>query len=67
MVKMSHTLFIIFGSTGDLAKRKLFPALYEIFRKKEQEVQILAVGRRDFTLTDFRSYLDSETEDFIQK
>ena len=66
---MQHTLFIIFGSTGDLAKRKLFPALYEIFQKNPPEhiLQIIAVGRRHFREDAFRAYIASETSPFIRK
>ncbi len=63
-----HTIFIIYGSTWDLAKRKLFPALYNIFReKKNLQVDIIAVGRKDFTNDDFRKYLEIETKEFIKK
>ena len=28
---MQDMTFVLFGATGDLAKRKLFPALYNLF------------------------------------
>lgn len=63
-----HTIFIIYWSTWDLAKRKLFPALYNIFKyKKEQSIDIIAVGRRDFSNIEFQNYIDLETEEFIEK
>lgn len=65
---MKHTLFIIFGSTGDLAKRYLFPALYEVARKDSfSDIDILAVGRRDFSDDVFRKYVDTEASNFIRK
>jgi glucose-6-phosphate 1-dehydrogenase len=37
-----HTIFVVFGSTGDLAKRKLFPALYNIYaQQKDAELDII--------------------------
>lgn len=37
-----HTVFVVFGSTGDLAKRKLIPALYNIFQNsKTSQVDII--------------------------
>lgn len=37
-----HTLFVLFGATGDLAKRKLFPALSNIFtHQKNGEIDII--------------------------
>ncbi len=63
-----QTIFIIYWSTWDLAKRKLFPALYNIFKdKKEQNIDIIAVGRRDFSNEEFIQYIDTETSDFIEK
>lgn len=28
-------LIMIFGATGDLAKRKLFPSIYRLFQKRK--------------------------------
>ena len=41
---------IIFGGLGDLAQKKLFPALFELFQKKllSPQQKIVAVGRRNF-------------------
>src|SRR5919108_5337322 len=43
--------FVLFGSTGDLAHRKVFPALYQLWRTNllPHEYQMVAVGRRDYT------------------
>lgn len=42
-------LFVIFGGTGDLARGKLLPALYQLLRRRnfEDRVQVLAVATRD--------------------
>ena len=44
-------LFILFGTTGDLAKKKLFPALYELYTSGwlDPRTRILGIGRRDWT------------------
>jgi hypothetical protein len=31
MLEMDSVTFVLFGATGDLAKRKIFPALYNLF------------------------------------
>ncbi|MDO8661541.1 MAG: hypothetical protein Q7K43_06635, partial [Candidatus Woesearchaeota archaeon] len=59
-----HSIIVIFGATGDLAKHKLFPALEEL--NKEQEISIIAVGRKPFTTTSFREQLLIKT-DFLNK
>jgi glucose-6-phosphate 1-dehydrogenase len=42
---MYNTLIILFGATGDLARRKLIPALYELVqRRAAQEYAFLLIG-----------------------
>jgi glucose-6-phosphate 1-dehydrogenase len=43
----------IFGSTGDLIKRKIFPALQEINKK---DLEIYAIGRREFDNNSYISF-----------
>lgn len=42
--------FVIFGATGDLTKRKLLPAFYNLQAENRlpETFEIIAVGRRDF-------------------
>ena len=44
------------ASTGDLAKRKLFPALYHLERRGELKVPVIGVARSDWTDEDFREH-----------
>lgn len=48
---------IIFGGTGDLAMRKLLPALYHRDRDGQftEESRIIAVGRSDMSTDDYRA------------
>ncbi len=47
---------VIFGATGDLTKRKLMPALYDLCRLGcLDEVRILGVGRQDMSAADYRN------------
>ncbi|NND83951.1 MAG: glucose-6-phosphate dehydrogenase (NADP(+)), partial [Acidimicrobiia bacterium] len=39
-------LFVIFGGTGDLAARKLLPALHELITVGGADAKVLAVGRK---------------------
>ncbi len=61
-----HTIFIIFWSTWDLAKRKLFPALYNIYNSKKQAIDIVWVWRRNFDRQNFIDYVRDESNDFIE-
>ena len=47
---------VLFGATGDLAKRKLFPALYHLVRRGELKVPVIGVARSDWTDDDFRAH-----------
>ena len=37
-------VFIIFGATGDLARRKILPALYELYRQGCTEAGCVVLG-----------------------
>ncbi len=53
---ITPTTFVIFGATGDLALKKLFPALFDLFHKDKlpREFHIFAMARRPFTNESFR-------------
>ncbi|MBN2853741.1 MAG: glucose-6-phosphate dehydrogenase [Clostridia bacterium] len=46
-----NCIFVIFGGTGDLTKRKLIPALYNLFieDRLSKNLMIVSIGRRDYT------------------
>jgi glucose-6-phosphate 1-dehydrogenase len=47
---------VLFGATGDLAKRKLFPALYHLERTGTLHVPVVGVARSDWTDESFREH-----------
>lgn len=52
MTGLNKKIFVIFGGTGDLAYRKLVPAIYDLFvleNLNQQEHEIIVIGRRDYT------------------
>ncbi|MFZ5653228.1 MAG: glucose-6-phosphate dehydrogenase [Pseudomonadota bacterium] len=51
--------FVIFGATGDLAGRKLLPALYGLEEAGElgPDLRLIAFARRDWCGADWRAYL----------
>jgi len=51
------TIIVIFGATGDLAKRKLFPSIYNLYKKGKisEEFAVVGVARRPLTNTEFRN------------
>ena len=50
-------VMVIFGASGDLAKRKLVPALYNLARDKllSQQFAVVGFATRDYTTETFRS------------
>jgi glucose-6-phosphate 1-dehydrogenase len=47
---------VLFGATGDLSKRKLYPALYYMELHGSLDVPVVGVARSDFTDDDFRRH-----------
>ena len=47
---------VIFGATGDLTARKLFPALYNLAKSNllSREFAIIGVGRSAYSIDQFR-------------
>ena len=50
--------FIIFGASGDLTKRKLFPALLDLFSEKRlpEKFEIVGIGRTPYSDLEYRNY-----------
>src|SRR5437867_3715753 len=57
---------VLFGATGDLAGRKLFPALAGLLKNGylPQEFAIIGIGRRDKTDQVFRGDVQKELAEF---
>jgi glucose-6-phosphate 1-dehydrogenase len=50
---------VLFGATGDLAKKKLFPALYDLEELNELDVQIFGVASSKWTQEVFRENVET--------
>lgn len=59
MNPLSPTIFVILGITGDLAQRKLLPALLSLYVKKQLPAKFAVVGfsRRHFSREEFRIHI----------
>nr|WP_219620078.1 glucose-6-phosphate dehydrogenase [Bacillus sp. T33-2] len=69
---------MIFGATGDLAKRKLFPSLFNLYQKRKlEDFAVIGVARRELTNEEFQqnvkksvqnlSVQDESIEDFASR
>ena len=58
---------VIFGATGDLTKRKLFPALYNLAQEDflPHKFAIIGVGRQEMETKDFREQIVSDLKEFV--
>ena len=46
---------VIFGASGDLAYKKIFPALYAMTRRGHLDVPVIGVARSDWSVEQFRA------------
>ncbi len=60
-------VMVIFGATGDLTKRKLFPALYNLAQEDflPENFAVIGVGRQELTTEDFRSQIIADLKKFM--
>lgn len=56
---MRADALVLFGATGDLAKKKLFPALYDLQELDELDVQIFGVASSKWTQEVFKENVES--------
>lgn len=66
---MSSTTFILFGATGDLAKRKIFPALYNLFLDKQlpDNFSVIGLGRRVLSDNLFQTNVIDSLNEFSRR
>lgn len=56
---MKADALVLFGATGDLAKKKLFPALYDLQELDELDLQIFGVASSKWSQEVFRGNVES--------
>jgi len=75
MKTTANHILIIFGASGDLTKRKLIPAIFDLFKQKllPEKFAVLGASRSVLSNDEFRKRAteflpnDSETSTFLQK
>ncbi|KAA0764345.1 glucose-6-phosphate dehydrogenase [Bacillus sp. SH5-2] len=63
---MDSMTFLLFGATGDLAKRKIYPALYKLFSNQNipQSISIIGIGRRVMSDVEFQTKVEQSLATF---
>ncbi|WP_243386412.1 glucose-6-phosphate dehydrogenase [Bacillus kexueae] len=60
-------VIVIFGATGDLAKRKLFPSIYKLYQngKIDHDFAVVGVARRPWTNDVFRENVKQSVQNAV--
>lgn len=66
---MEATTFVLFGATGDLARRKIYPALYNLFldHKLHHSFSVIGLGRRELADESFQAMVERSIRDFSRR
>ncbi|MCF7823206.1 MAG: glucose-6-phosphate dehydrogenase [Candidatus Marinimicrobia bacterium] len=65
---IDNNIYVIFGASGDLTKRKLVPALYSLFVQNQlpENFVLLGVSRSEFGDKEFRRIMKSSINEFME-
>jgi glucose-6-phosphate 1-dehydrogenase len=68
-VDVEPTIIVIFGASGDLTRRKLIPALYDLFLDKwlPEQFAVVGVSRTGMSDDQFREHLRSGVDRFSRR
>ncbi|MEQ6019355.1 glucose-6-phosphate dehydrogenase [Staphylococcus saccharolyticus] len=61
-------LITIFGATGDLSHRKLFPSIFHLYQQDnlDEHIAITGIGRRDYTNDEFRNQVKASIQKHVK-
>ncbi|MFZ5477223.1 MAG: glucose-6-phosphate dehydrogenase [Myxococcota bacterium] len=59
--------FVFFGATGDLARKKIFPALYQLSRKGKLDCPVVGVASRPWTDEQLRAHARESIQASVKK
>jgi glucose-6-phosphate 1-dehydrogenase len=68
MMNLDRAVLLLFGATGDLAKRKLFPAIYSMYKegKLNEHFAVIGLARRARTRDEFREDVRASISEFAR-
>jgi glucose-6-phosphate 1-dehydrogenase len=66
MEQPTNCIIVIFGASGDLTKRKLIPALFELYLQKllPEKFAVLGTGRSEFSDNKFRDRMSESVKTY---
>ncbi len=63
MVATASDALVLFGITGDLAYKKIFPALQAMIQQGHLDIPVIGVARRDWSIEQLQSHIHSSLEE----
>lgn len=67
MPQTTADAIVLFGATGDLARKKLFPALFHLFERDELDLPVIGVARSDWDDDRLREYAVEAVREAVPK
>jgi glucose-6-phosphate 1-dehydrogenase len=66
-IRNTPTIMVVFGATGDLARRKIVPALFHLFEQNRlpDRFEVVGFSRRDIPTNDWRRYIDKHITEHL--
>lgn len=64
MIEPKADALVLFGATGDLAHKKLFPSLHKMAQRGNLQVPVIGVAKSDWSLQQLRAYAHDGIERF---
>ncbi|MDR0271167.1 glucose-6-phosphate dehydrogenase [Paenibacillus sp.] len=66
---MNPVTYVLFGATGDLAKRKIYPALYHLYNqgKLPESFSVIGLGRKELSDETFQAHVKQSLRDFYRQ
>jgi glucose-6-phosphate 1-dehydrogenase len=58
--------FVFFGASGDLAYKKIFPALYHMTRRGHLDMPVIGVANSDWTLEQFQARAHDSLKEHVE-
>ena len=65
MSELRSDALVVFGATGDLAYKQIFPALYAMTRRGELEIPVIAFARQPWTQEELRDHVRRSIEERV--
>ena len=67
MDRRDSDALVLFGATGDLCYRKIYPSLYDLVRRGLLSIPVIGVARAGWSQEEFANHVRKSLKDFVPK